>query len=94
MAETHGKFEEAFQNNPAAAQQIYHIITSHEGLYQQDEKNKEKIYRPSEVEIIYLPDPMAAGVALFVAEGYENTHTQDFYARMFSFFRNKRNQAQ
>ena len=88
MAETHGKFEEAFQNNPVAAQQIYNIITNHEGLYQQEEKNKEKIYQPSEVEIIYLPDPMAAGVALFVAEGYENTHTQDFDARMFSFFRN------
>lgn len=93
MAETHGKFEEAFQNNPAAAQEIYTIITNHEGLYQQDEKNKEKIYQPSEVEIIYLPDPMAAGVALFVAEGYENTHSQDFEARMFSFFRTNEIQA-
>jgi len=88
MAETHGKFEQAFQNNPAAAQEIYNIITGHEGLYQQDEKNKEKIYQPSEVEIIYLPDPMAAGVALFVAEGYETTHSQDFEPRMFSFFSN------
>ena len=89
MAETHGKFEKAFQNNPAAAQEIYNIITSYEGLYQQDEKNKEKIYQPSEVEIIYLPDPMAAGVALFIAEGYENTHTQKFDAKMFSFFNNE-----
>lgn len=88
MAETHGKFEQSFSNNPAAAQEIYNIITSHEGLYEQGEDNKEKIYQPSEVEIIYLPDPMAAGVALFVAEGYENTHTQEFDARMFSFFRN------
>ena len=89
MAETHGKFEKAFANNPAAAQEIYNIITSHEGLFQQDEKNKEKIYQPSEVEIIYLPDPMAAGVALFIAEGYENTHTQEFEPRLFSFFDNK-----
>lgn len=86
MAETHGKFEQAFQNNPAATQQIYNIIASHEGLYQQDEKNKEKVYQPSEVEIIYLPDPMAAGVSLFVAEGYESTHTQEFEPKMFSFF--------
>ncbi len=88
MAETHGMFEKAFTNNPIAAQKIYEIITNHEGLYQQTEKNKERIYKPSDVEIIYLPDPMAAGVSLFVAEGYENTHTQDFKAKMFSFFSN------
>ncbi len=88
MAETHGMFEKAFTNNPAEAQKIYEIITGHEGLYQQKEKNKERIYKPSEVEIIYLPDPMAAGVSLFVAEGYQNTHSQDFKARMFSFFTN------
>ncbi|UMB59335.1 hypothetical protein MHL31_09605 [Lutibacter sp. A80] len=88
IAETHGMFEKAFENNPVAAQKIYKIITNHEGLYQQAEPNKERIYKPSEVEIIYLPDPMAAGVSLFVAEGYENTHTQDFKAKMFSFFSN------
>ncbi len=88
MAETHGKLEKAFRNNPAAAQDIYNLITSHEGLYKQDIKNTEKIYQPSEVEIIYLPDPMAAGVSLFVAEGYENTHTQEFEPKLFSFFRN------
>lgn len=86
IAETHGKFEEAFQNNPVAAQQIYNIITNHEGLYQQDEKNKEQVYQPSEVEVIYLPDPMAAGVSLFVAEGFKNTHSQKFEPKLFSFF--------
>ncbi len=85
MAEAHGKLEEAFTSG-AAAREIYDIITSHEGLYQQDEKNKEKIYQPSEVEVIYLPDPMAAGVSLFVAEGYQSTHTQEFEPAMFSFF--------
>ncbi len=89
MAENHSMFEKAFGNNPAAAQEIYTIITQHEELYQQDEKNKEKIYQPSDVEIIYLPDPMAAGVSLFVAEGYENTHTQEFNAKLFGFFTNK-----
>lgn len=86
MAETHGKFEQAFLNNPVITKQIYDIITSHEGLYIQDEKNEEKVYQPSEVEIIYLPDPMAAGVSLFVAEGYESTHTQNFEPKLFSFF--------
>ena len=94
MAENHGMFEQAFGNNPQAAKEIYNIITSHEDLYSQDEKNKEKIYQPSDVEIIYLPDPMAAGVSLFVAEGYENTHTQDFEPRMFGFFTNKEVQPQ
>ena len=86
MAETHGMFEQAFGNNPQAAKDIYNIITSYEGLYTQDEKNKEKIYQPSDVEIIYLPDPMAAGVSLFIADGNKNTHTQDFKPRMFGFF--------
>ncbi len=89
MAENHGKFEKAF-GNPTMAQDIYKIITDHEGLYEQERDSrdivKEKIYQPSEVEVIYLPDPMAAGVALFLTEDCENTHTQDFEARMFSFF--------
>ena len=88
MAETHGMFEKAFSNNPEAAKEIYSLITSHEGLYAQDKINSEKIYQPSEVEIIYLPDPMAAGVALFVSEGCTDTHTQDFKPRMFGFFTN------
>lgn len=86
IAENHGKFEQAFGNNPDTAKQIYQIITGHEGLYQQDEKNKEKIYIRSDVDIIYLPDPMAAGVSLFVSEGYDTTHTQQFEPRLFSFF--------
>jgi hypothetical protein len=85
MAECHGKFDKAF-GDPVKAKEIYQIITSHEGLYQQDEKNKEKVYQESEVEIIYLPDPMAAGVALFLADDCENTHTQTFEPRLFSFF--------
>ena len=88
MAENHNMFEKAF-GNPQQAKEIYSIITNHEGLYQQDEKNQEKIYKPNEVEIIYLPDPMAAGVALFVADGFENTHSQEFAPRLFSFFTNE-----
>ncbi|TRX71565.1 hypothetical protein [Carboxylicivirga sp. M1479] len=85
MAESHGMFEKAF-GDAQKAKEIYKIITEHEGLYQQDEKNKEKVYQPSDVEIIYLPDPMAAGVALFLADDCENTHTQEFEPRLFSFF--------
>lgn len=88
MAETHGMFEKAF-GDPQKAQEIYNIITSHEGLYERKEKTKEKIYQPSEVEINYLPDPMAAGVALFLADGFDHTHTQSFEPRMFSFFTNQ-----
>jgi len=88
IAETHGMFEKAFTNNPTAAQRIYEIITQHEGIYTRPEKTKEKIYKPSEVEVIYLPDPMAAGVSLFLSEGNNATHTQKFEAQMFSFFSN------
>lgn len=88
IAELHGKFEKAFAKNPEAAGEIYKIITSHEGLYERDEKTKEKVYQPSDVEIIYLPDPMAAGVAFFLDEGNEDTHSQDFRPRMFGFFTN------
>lgn len=86
MAENHGMFDKAFGNNPEAARKMYELIISHEGLYQPGNDHSEKIYAPSEVEIIYLPDPMAAGVAIFVDEEAENTHTQDFSPRMFSFF--------
>ncbi len=85
-AETHSMFDNAFGNNPEAAKKVYSIITSHEGLFQPAEGNKEKVYAPSDVEIIYLPDPMAAGIAIFVDEEAENTHTQEFEPRMFSFF--------
>jgi hypothetical protein len=88
MAETHGMFEKAF-GDPQQAKEIYAIITSHEGLYEREEKTKEKIYQPNEVEIEYLPDPMAAGMALFLSDGYEQTHTQVFDPRMFSFFSNQ-----
>ncbi|HOW31180.1 MAG TPA: hypothetical protein PLP88_06410, partial [Bacteroidales bacterium] len=86
MAETHGMFDKAFGNNPDVARKMYELITTHEGLYQPGNNNAEKVYAPSEVEIIYLPDPMAAGVAIFADEEAENTHAQDFNPRLFSFF--------
>lgn len=89
MAETHGKFEKAMGNNPLIAQQIYKLITDHEGLYKRPDKTTEKVYALNEVEVIYLPDPMAAGVAFFLSEGTEQTHSQEFNPKMFSFFSNE-----
>lgn len=89
MAETHGKFEKAMGNNPLIAQQIYKLITDHEGLYKRPNKTTEKVYQLNEVEVIYLPDPMAAGVAFFLSEGNEQTHSQEFNPSMFSFFSNE-----
>ena len=85
MAETHGKFEKAF-GDPQKAKAIYQIIISHEGLYERNEDNTEKIYSDDQARIIYLPDPMAAGIAIFADTESENTHTEDFSPRMFSFF--------
>lgn len=90
MAETHGMLEKAFSGSAAHAAEMYSLITAHEGTYDREENTVEKVYQPDEVEVIYLPDPMAAGVAFFVAEGSESTHTQDFFKpRLFSFFSNK-----
>jgi hypothetical protein len=87
MAETHGMFEKAFTGNPAAAKEIYDLIASHEGKYDREFATVEKVFQPSEAEVIYLPDPMAAGVAFFVADGFETTHSQDFFKpRLFGFF--------
>ena len=85
MAETHGYFEKAF-GDPQKAKAIYQVITSHEGLYERMDDNTEKIYSEEEAKIIYLPDPMAAGIAIFADTECKNTHTQDFSPRMFSFF--------
>lgn len=85
MAETHGCFEKAFTNQQYA-KEIYKIITSLEGLYQSAPDNKEKIYSESEAKIIYLPDPMAAGIAIFADSECDETHSQNFEPRMFSYF--------
>ncbi|MEI6050351.1 MAG: hypothetical protein WCS03_15730 [Bacteroidota bacterium] len=89
MAETHGMLEKAFSGNPDAAKEIYQIIASHEGMYKREDSTAEKVYQPSEVEVIYLPDPMAAGVAFFITEGYETSHSQEFFnPRLFAFYSN------
>ncbi len=88
MAETHGKFDKALGENPQVAKQMYDFIISRESHFEFGENGKDKVYQTNDVEVIYLPDPMGAGVSLFLAEGYENSHTQDFKTRLFTFFSN------
>ena len=89
MAESHGKFDKAFGDNPQVAKQMYDFIISRESHFEFGDKGKDKVYQVSDVEVIYLPDPMGAGVSLFLAQGHEFTHTQDFKTRLFSFFSNE-----
>ncbi len=89
MAESHGKFDKAFGENPTVAKQMYEFIISRESHFEFGSNGKDKVYQTSDVEVIYLPDPMGAGVSLFLAEDYDSTHTQEFRSRLFSFFSNE-----
>jgi hypothetical protein len=89
IAETHGMFEKAMGDFPDAAATIYDIIVNHDGTFEKDKNNKEVIYKLSDAKVIYLPDPMAAGVAIFLAEGYEATHTSQFTPKLFGFYTNE-----
>ncbi len=87
MAETHGMIEKAFTGTPSAAKEIYDLIAGQEGSYDRQSAVVEKVFKPEEAVVIYLPDPVAAGVAFFVSDGCETTHTQDFFKpRLFGFF--------
>ncbi|NOU58645.1 hypothetical protein [Marinifilum caeruleilacunae] len=88
IAEQHSKFDKAFGNNPEVAKALYELISSKEVQLEKGENGKEKVYKGDEVDLIYLPDPAAAGVALFLADGYDKTHSQAFEPRLFSFFGN------
>jgi hypothetical protein len=88
IAEQHGMFDKAFGNNPLAAKELYQLISSREVQLEYGENGKEKVYKQSDVDLIYLPDPAAAGVALFIADGYEESHSQNFDPRLFGFFSN------
>lgn len=88
IAEQHGKFDDAFGNNPQVAKELYQLISEHEVQLENGDNGKEKVYKSDDVDLIYLPDPAAAGVALFLADGYDDTHSQTFDPRLFSFFTN------
>ena len=77
MAEHHGKFEQAFTGDAGAARKIYELITSRETPPGAGEP-QDKIWSAGTFTVRYLPDPAAAGVAFFLADGYDETHTQEF----------------
>jgi hypothetical protein len=77
MAEQHGKFDQSFKGDAGEAQKFYELICSRETPPGSGEP-LDKIYSAEDFTIKYLPDPVAAGVAFFLAEGYEDTHTQSF----------------
>lgn len=89
IAEQHSKYDKAFGTSPAEAKEMYQLISSHEVQLEKGENGKEKVYTSENVDLIYLPDPAAAGVALFLADAYDHTHSQKFDPRLFSFFTNE-----
>ena len=76
-AERHGKFDSAFKGDATAAKAIYNIIINHETAPGTNDAD-DKVYAANEFELTYLPDPAASGVAFFLADGYDETHTQVF----------------
>jgi len=89
IAEQHARFDKAFGNNPELAKTLYELISSKEVQLEKGENGKEKVYKGDQVDLIYLPDPAAAGIALFLADGYDDSHSQNFEPRLFSFFGNE-----
>ncbi|MFA5330016.1 MAG: hypothetical protein WC384_19625 [Prolixibacteraceae bacterium] len=83
-AELHGKLDSAFRNDPVAAKQIYDLITSHETPPRAGEP-QDKVYAGDEISIRYLPDPAAAGVAFFLDDDSDETHTQVFSPQSIGF---------
>lgn len=83
-AERHGKFDYAFKGDTAAAQAVYNIIINHEtapGTKDDDGK----VYNANDFELTYLPDPIASGVAFFLADNYNETHSQVFTPQQIQF---------
>ncbi|MCC5931725.1 MAG: hypothetical protein JJU28_20935 [Cyclobacteriaceae bacterium] len=89
IAEKHGKFDLAMGAKPQIAAEMYQLITSRDGLFEAGPDGNQKVYVQNHVEIVYLPDPMAAGVSFFLAPFAEDSHSQQFQPQMFSFFSNQ-----
>jgi hypothetical protein len=83
-AERHGKFDAAFSGNAEEARRIYELITSHEQSPGVNDP-EDKVYSADTFKITYLPDPAAAGVVFFLADGYDDTHTQRFSPQRVEF---------
>lgn len=83
-AERHGKFDEAFKGNMAAAQALYNLIVNHETAPGTGD-DEGKVYSAAGFELTYLPDPAAAGIAFFLADGFDDTHSQVFTPQQIQF---------
>ncbi len=84
MAEQHGKFDNAFSGDAEAARQIYELISGRE-MPPGAGESRDRVYSADSFTVKYLPDPVAAGVAFFLAEGYEDSHSQGFRPQMVHF---------
>lgn len=85
-AELHGRFDAAFRNDPAAAKLIYELITSRETPPTKGEP-QDKVYSVDEITFKYLPDPAVSGVAFFLDDDSEQTHTQVFSPQLIGYAR-------
>jgi hypothetical protein len=83
-AERHGKFDAAFKGNAAEAQAIYNLIITHEMAPGTGEA-EDKVYVAEDFVLTYLPDPAATGIAFFLADGYDETHSQVFTPLQIQF---------
>jgi hypothetical protein len=89
MAETHGKFDDALGNNPAVAKEMYQLITANDSDFPGQADKTGTIHKGDQVELVYLPDPMAAGVSFYIDSTTNKTHSQTFDLKQLSFFENQ-----
>ena len=87
MAEHHGRFDAAFED-PSKAKDLYQLITSRDADFPQN-GNRQEVFQQDDVDLVYLPDPMAAGVSLYAASDANDTHTQDIDLIQLSFFQDQ-----
>lgn len=85
-AELHGRFDAAFRNDPAAAKLIYDIIISHETPPIKGDPQKD-VYSIDGITFKYLPDPAVSGVAFFLDDDSDQTHTQVFSPQLIGYAR-------
>lgn len=83
-AELHGRFDAAFRNDPAVAKLIYELITSREIPPMKDEP-QDKVYSVDGITFKYLPDPAVSGVAFFLDDNSDQTHTQVFSPQLIGY---------
>jgi hypothetical protein len=89
IAENHGKFDGGLGSNPAVAKELYQLITSLDSDFPKNPDGQELVYEQENVELVYLPDPMAAGASIFTSEKHGATHAKDDILEQIPFFGNQ-----